>query len=224
MTKKIEEKGGWGIDKVPYPKGAASIWTRDLLCVGCGICEVACAIYHFGEFNKELSRIKIQKRMTPVSKSIQTVCAQCEPEERACEKACPLKDKPAIHFDEKNYHMTVDRDRCLGHKCGRCAAACGGDAIHFHPPDHDYAIVCDLCEKEGMRQPQCVEVCPRHALEYMAARMYPFLKDSSHLWRMNANEKVELIHKRTYPLKWDDLGVTEKPFSEEKGKGEEKND
>jgi Fe-S-cluster-containing hydrogenase component 2 len=141
-------------------------------------------------------------------------------EERECEKACPLKP-PAIRFDIENLHMTVDLDRCLGHKCGKCANACNGDAIHFHPLDYDYAIVCDLCEKNGVRRPQCVNVCPRQALEYMPTRSYPFLKDAQHLWRMSADEKAELIHKRTYPLEWDTLGVTEKPFSKRKG-GEER--
>ncbi len=208
---------GWGIDKIPYPEGTAMIWTRDLYCVGCRICQLACAMFHFGSLNRELSRIKIQKRMTPVSKSIQSVCAQCIPEERRCEKACPLKDKPAIYFDEQNLHMTVDKERCLGQQCGRCAEACGGDAIHFYPPDYDYAIVCDLCEKEGVRRPQCVDVCPAQALEYMSPRMWPFLKDVSHQWRMSADEKAELIHKRTHPLKWDSLGVTAR--QERKGEG-----
>jgi len=202
---------GWGIDKVPYPQGNALICTRDLLCVGCGICELACAVYHFGEFNKELSRVRIQKRMTPISKSLQTVCSQCNEEERSCQKAC-LLDPPAIHFDAKNLHMTVDVDRCLGAKCGKCAQACEGNAIHFYPPEHDYAIVCDLCEKEGKRQPRCVDVCPRQALEYISTRQHPFIKESQHLWKLGYDRKAEAIHKRTYPLAWDNLGPTDKTF------------
>jgi carbon-monoxide dehydrogenase iron sulfur subunit len=208
-----KEKTGWGIDNIPYPEGAALICTRDLLCVGCGICELACAFKHHGVLNRELSRISIHKRMTPVSKSLQTVCAQCGPEERRCEGACP-QDPPVIRFDEEGQHMTVDADRCLGEACGRCAEACGGDAIRFYPPEHDYAIVCDLCEEGGVRRPVCVDVCPRQALEYMAVRGYPYLKSSQHLWRIGVEEKTELIHKRTYPLEWDALGVTEEPFEE----------
>jgi Fe-S-cluster-containing hydrogenase component 2 len=214
-----ENKGktGWGIDNIPYPEGPAQVYTRDLQCVGCGICELACAFRHHGTLNRELSRIRIHKRMTPVSKSLQTVCAQCGPEERRCEKACPI-DPPVIHFDYENQHMTVDADRCIGKACGRCAEACGGDAIHFYPPEHDYALVCDLCEEDGLRRPQCVEVCPRQALEYMPSRGYPFLMTTQHLWRISADEKVELIHKRTYPLEMDNLGVTDKPFSERREK------
>jgi len=206
-------KTGWGFDNVPYPDGAALICTRDLLCVGCGICELACAFQHHGVLNRELSRITIHKRMTPVSKSLQTVCAQCGPEERRCEKACP-QDPPVIHFDEEEQHMAVDEERCLGHTCGRCAEACGGDAIHFYPPEHDYAFVCDLCEEDGVRRPSCVNVCPRQALEYMPARAYPYLRSAQHLWRIGVGEKAELVHKRTHPLGWDGLGVTKEPFRE----------
>lgn len=207
-------KTGWGIDNIPYPEGPAQINTRDLQCVGCGICEMACAYEHNGTLNRELSRIRIHKRMTPVSKSLQTVCAQCGAEERNCEQACPLEPS-VIYYDEENHHMTVDTERCIGHTCQMCAKACGGDAIHFYPPDHDYAIVCDLCEDAGTRRPQCVEVCPRQALEYMPSRAYPFLNNAQHLWRIGADEKVTLIGKRTFPLELDNLGVTDEPFSEE---------
>ena len=50
-----------------------------------------------------------------------------------------------------------------------------------------------------------------------ARRGYPFLKQAQHLWRIGADEKSELIHKRTYPLSWDALGVTDKPFREKEG-------
>ena len=213
-SKKEETQKGWGIDNIPYPEGNALINTRDLNCVGCGICEMACAYFHYGVLNRELSRIRIHKLMTPLTKSLQTVCAQCGSEERDCEKACPV-DPPVIHYDDEARRMSVDVERCLGEKCGKCATACGGDAIHFYPPEHDYAIVCDLCERDGVRQPMCVDVCPSQALEYMPARAYPFLKEAPHLWRISAEEKVELIHKRTYPLGWDSLGVTEEPFEDD---------
>lgn len=221
MSEKEEKvKTGWGIDNIPYPEGSALICTRDLLCVGCGICELACAFRHYGVLNRALSRIRIHKRMTPVSKSVQTVCAQCGLEERHCEKVCP-QDPPVIHYDEEKQHMVVDAERCLGHECGRCAEACAGDAIHFYPLEHDYAIVCDLCEEDGVRRPQCVDVCPRNALEYIPARSYPYLKSAQHLWRIGAEEKAQLIHKRTYPLDWDGLGVSDEPFKEGRAKSDD---
>ena len=95
MTEGKAEKGkveklGWGVEHLPYPTGHAFIHTRDNLCVGCGICEMACSMFHYGVINRELSRIRILKYLTPISKAIQSICVQCDKkEERECEKACP---------------------------------------------------------------------------------------------------------------------------------------
>ena len=66
----VEAKNGWGVDNLPYPSGPAFIQSRDDLCVGCGICEMACSMFHFGVINRELSRIRILKYLTPVSKAM----------------------------------------------------------------------------------------------------------------------------------------------------------
>ena len=50
----------------------------------------------------------------------------------------------------------------------------------FIHPEADYPLVCDLCETNGERRPECVEVCPNFALEYMAPQIPTALrKDSS---------------------------------------------
>ena len=201
----VEAKNGWGVDNLPYPSGPAFIQSRDDLCVGCGICEMACSMFHFGVINRELSRIRILKYLTPVSKAIQSVCVQCDKkEERECEKACPL-DPPAIFYDEKKLHMNADVDRCLGPKCGRCREACSAKIPRFYT-EHDYPLICDLCEKEGERRPQCVEVCPNHALEYMPSRDQRYVVSTAHLWRIHPDEKAELISKRLHPLTKDIVG------------------
>ena len=35
-------KEGWGVEGLPYPAGLALIQARWDLCIGCGMCEVAC--------------------------------------------------------------------------------------------------------------------------------------------------------------------------------------
>lgn len=205
-TVKVKSKKvGWGVENLPYPKGPAFIQTRWDLCVGCGICEMACSMFHYRKINRELSRIRILKYLTPVSKAIQSVCVQCDKKERECEKACPV-DPPAIHFDKKMLHMKVDMERCLGHKCGRCKEACHAKIPRFYPPEHNYVLVCDLCEKNGKRKPQCVEVCPAHALEYMPAEDRRYGVSTAHLWRIHPDEKAELTSKRLYPLPKDTVG------------------
>ena len=187
---------GWGAEDMPPPEKAGLIQTRWDRCVGCGACEVACAMFHYGVLNRELSRIRIFRYQLPLPKSVQNVCCQCTEEERECQKACPV-DPPAIHYDEEKHHMTVDTDRCLGSSCAECAAACPAEVPRFYPDFHDHSMVCDLCERDGVRKPQCVEICPHHALEFMRPQFPP------HLERIHPDDKAEYLSKRLYPLPKD---------------------
>jgi len=193
-------KEGWGREDLPYPSGVALIEARWDLCTGCGMCEVACSMFHYGVINRELSRIRIYRYLLPVPKSVQNVCSQCSEKERECQKACPL-DPPAIYFDEEKLHMAVDTERCLGSKCAKCGEACPAKVPRFHPPEADYALVCDLCEVDGERRPQCVEVCPYYALEFMAPK-FP-----QHLERIHPNEKAGYLAKHLYPLPKDRVQI-----------------
>lgn len=162
-------------------------------------------MFHYGVINRELSRIRILKYLTPVAKAIQSICVQCDTaEERECEKACPL-DPPAIFYDDKRLHMRVDAARCLGPKCGQCRKACPAEIPRF-PADHNYPLICDLCERDGERMPRCVDVCPNYALEFMASRDQRYLVSTAHLWRIHPDEKAAFIAKRLYPLTRDIVG------------------
>ena len=191
-------KTGWGIENIPFPEGTAYIQPRWDLCIGCGMCEIACSMYHYGVINRELSRIRIYRYLTPIPKSVQNVCAQCREEERECQKACPMSP-PVIYYDEKKLHMTVDSERCLGSSCNECRQACPADIPRFYLPEHDYPLVCDLCKKDGERKPQCVEVCPTYALEFMKPS-FP-----QHLERIHPDEKAECLSRRLYPLPKDKI-------------------
>ncbi len=187
---------GWGREKISYPEGAAYISARWDLCVGCGACEVACSMEHYGVINRELSRIRIYRFLLPLPKSVQNVCSQCPEEERECQKACP-QDPPVIYYDEELWHMVVDEERCLGSDCGQCQKACPAEIPRFYPPGKNFPMVCDLCEKDGRRRPQCVEICPTQALEYIAPD-FP-----QHLERIHPDQKAFFLGKRLYPLSTD---------------------
>lgn len=187
-------KKGWGNEDIPFPVGLAYIQTRWDLCIGCGLCEQSCSMSHYGVMNKELSRIRIYRYLTPLPKSVQNVCSQCREEERECQKACPVS--PAvIYYDKSTFHMKVDEERCLGSSCGACRDACPARVPRFS--HHEYPLVCDLCEKNGERRPQCVEVCPTNALEFMAP-LFP-----QHLERIHPDEKAACLSRRLYPLTGD---------------------
>lgn len=184
---------GWGKVGYPYPEGHAFIECDEMKCTGCGICEWACSMHHFGVMNKELSRIRVRKHLLPLPKGIQATCSQCQEEERECQKACPPKVN-ALYYDEKLQHMVIDREKCTA--CMRCVEACPAGMIRVYEAVQAEPFMCDLCDVDGTgkRDPQCVAVCPAQAL---------YFKDEtpSHLWRISLDEKAELIAKRLYPLR-----------------------
>ncbi len=203
-----EKREGWGKENYPYPMGVAFIECDEMKCVGCGICQMACSMKHFGVINKELSRIQVRKYLLPLPKAVQVTCVQCPDPERECEKACPVSPA-AIHFDKDLLHMVVAQDRCLGNECLQCQAACSAEAVISYPQASPIPFVCDLCDTEnkGNRDPQCVNVCPTSALyflESMGARVgYPVNKDNL---RKHPDEKADLIAKRLYPLTKKSMG------------------
>ena len=201
-----EVEGGWGKEKYPYPQGAGYIECDELKCVGCGVCQMACSMMHFQVINKDLARIQVRKYLLPLPKAIQTTCVQCQAEERQCEKACPV-DPPAVYFDAKTLHMVFDAERCLGEKCLLCKKACSSDAIRIYPAMSPTPFVCDLCDvkNQGVRAPQCVNVCPYGALYFKtsAGRFGYSIRD---VLRKHPDEKADLIAKRLYPLPKDSMG------------------
>ena len=200
------ERKGWGKENYPNPRGPAFIETDEMKCVGCGICQMACSIKHFGVLNKDLARIQVRKYLLPVPKAVQVTCVQCSDQERECEKACPM-NPPAIYFDKDSLHMMVAEDRCLGEKCMMCQRACSAEAVRIYPSVSRAPFVCDLCDTEnnGNRSPECVNVCPTGALYFKASSLRHgyFYQD---IMRKHADEKADLIQKRLYPINRENMG------------------
>ncbi len=221
MTEEAKKKGGvnpaqpsvkqkaegWGKENYPYPTGAAFIECDEMKCVGCGICQMACSMKHFGIINKELARIQVRKYLLPLPKAVQVTCQQCAAEERECEKACPVTPK-VIHFDKDLLHMVIDEERCLGEDCLQCRDACSARAIRIYPSVSPAPFVCDLCdtEKNGNRDPQCINVCPSGALYFSKSADLRFGYSVQDLFRKHADEKAALIAKRLYPLHRESMG------------------
>ena len=199
---KVQSMPVWGREVYPPPPGVGFIESNDMKCVGCGLCAEACSMQHFGVINKDFSRIYVRKFLLPMPKAIVVTCAQCQAEERPCEKACPVTP-PAIYFDEKTLHMVINEDTCTG--CLLCQEACGTEAIHFNQDVSDIPFVCDLCDTQntGERDPQCVKICPTTALYFhnREDRGRP-LRDT---FRRSTDEKAEMIAKRLYPLTRDSI-------------------
>ena len=207
QDQKRDEPKGWGKENFPSPGGPAFIECDEMKCVGCGICQMACSMKHHGVINKELARIQVRKYLLPLPKAVQVTCVQCQENERECEKACPVSP-PAIYYDKNLLHLVFAVDRCVGNSCLQCLEACPAKAIRSYPAVCATPFVCDLCDAEnsGQREPQCVNVCPYGALNYLSSQEHRFDYTVQDIRRKHADEKAELIAKRLYPLDKNSMG------------------
>ena len=123
-------------------------------CVGCGVCEFACAQEKEHTLNPIKSRIRITRG--PPFIHLATTCRQCE--DTPCIRACP---KEALHQSEETGAILVDQDKCDG--CKWCLEACAYGAITYDR-DADTVKVCDLCGGK----PVCKEICPEEAIDFVA--------------------------------------------------------
>jgi len=122
-------------------------------CVGCTVCEYACAFEKEKVFNPLKSRIRTV-RLHPLI-NLAVTCRLCE--DAPCVAACP---REALEQSEKTGIILVDEEKCNG--CGWCIEACDYGAITLHP-EKRVVVVCDLCDGE----PKCIQWCPEEALDFV---------------------------------------------------------
>lgn len=121
-------------------------------CIGCGVCEYACATDKGeGNWNPIRARIRVV-RMAPVFNFALT-CRGCV--DARCVKACPER---AIVQSENNSLLIIDEQKCKG--CDWCVQACPHGGITIQA-ETGKAVACNLCEGE----PQCIQACPEDALQ-----------------------------------------------------------
>ncbi|MCD6290955.1 MAG: 4Fe-4S dicluster domain-containing protein [Anaerolineae bacterium] len=141
------------------------VYAREEYCIGCGLCEIHCAVQHsisrdiIFAFKREMPKPQprnIVERLGPDSLSVQ--CRHCE--EPLCVYSCLAG---ALHRDEATGAIIVDSERCIG--CWTCVMACPYGVIQ--PGTYDgssVAVKCDLCP--DLEVPACVANCPNGALVY----------------------------------------------------------
>jgi electron transport protein HydN len=144
-------------------------------CIGCRVCEVACAVAHADREIKTVGNMdfSIKPRLYLVKTPEVTMPVQC----RHCEDAPCLKSCPVSAIKEKDNMIVIDEAGCIG--CKSCMIACPFGAIELIVSQQEYirndqddleakpgivASKCDLC---GGSSPVCVDVCPRKALQYV---------------------------------------------------------
>jgi carbon-monoxide dehydrogenase iron sulfur subunit len=122
------------------------------LCVGCQICELACAAEKDNTFDITRSRI-FNVRVEP-SLMMSVTCRLCDPP--TCVVSCP---RDALSQDAETDIILVDREKCAG--CSWCVEACEFGVI-IQDRANTTVDICDLCI--GRDVPACVEYCPKEAL------------------------------------------------------------
>lgn len=122
-------------------------------CIGCGICELVCALKHFEANNptKSAIRVSISWPDSPVI----AFCKHCD--EMHCETQCP---NGAITRSGDG-RVLIDTEKCQGPGCYQCVDVCPEEGLFVHPGVRT-PIKCDLCGGD----PECAKWCPTRCLRY----------------------------------------------------------
>ena len=123
-------------------------------CSGCSICELVCAIKHFGVNNPKKSAIRVRTTYPSPAGNKPVVCSQCD--EPACAEACPTDA-----LERVDGVIRLDEDKCI--YCFDCVEACPFEAMYVHR-DSGIPIKCDMCGG----QPECVAKCPKEAVRLVS--------------------------------------------------------
>ncbi|MBU3911773.1 MAG: 4Fe-4S dicluster domain-containing protein [Candidatus Omnitrophica bacterium] len=137
-------------------------------CLGCGSCEIACAVEHSRSktldiaIKEELLPIKRRKaQFIDKGRAISTGCHHCE--DAACVTACM---SAAMYKDKKTGQTMHDADKCIG--CWMCIMSCPFGAL-TRERQEKVIVKCDLCPDRDVLalpagRPACVEACHTKAL------------------------------------------------------------
>lgn len=137
-------------------------------CIGCRLCEQICSMTHYGVSNPTKACIRII-RDHQAQMDIATYCHGCS--DAPCITACNFD---ALSRDPNTNAILVDVDNCVA--CRNCIRECPYAAPSMHP-NGDYVLICDLCGG----QPECVNICPEKAIQYLDIEKASNLYKSVHV-------------------------------------------
>ena len=151
------------------------------LCSGCKICELVCAIEHFGVNNPKKSAVRVLTTYPHPVMRLPIVCAQCKVP--VCADACPVGA-----LSRTNGVVKLDKDACIS--CMKCVGACPFGAIYAHA-EIDQPIKCDLCGGD----PKCVQKCPKEAIRLIPEQSLGESKRMNNILSYTHMKEIEFTEK-----------------------------
>jgi Fe-S-cluster-containing hydrogenase component 2 len=146
-------------------------------CSGCRICELVCALKHFGVNNPKKSAVRVVVAYPHPVVRMPVVCSQCKI--AACEQVCPVNA-----LSRKDGVVQLDTETCIS--CFKCVEACPFGALYAHD-DCDYPIKCDMCGGD----PECVKACPKGALRLIPEAVLGESKRLSNVLSYSQMKEIE---------------------------------
>ena len=131
-------------------------------CIGCKLCEIVCTLTNESCINPSRSRIEVIKVNPEVD--IPVYCYQCT--DAPCAEVCPVN---AISRN-KDGVMEIDDKVCIN--CRACSKACPFGSIGINSDGKVFK--CEMCDGD----PECVKICPTHALKYEQPEAMTYKKRS----------------------------------------------
>jgi len=151
------------------------------LCSGCRICELVCAIRHFGVNNPKKSAVRVVITYPHPVVRMPVVCSQCKT--APCEEVCPVN---ALY--QADGVVKLDTEKCIS--CRKCVEACPFGAIYAHE-ECDHPIKCDLCGGD----PECVRHCPKAAIRFIPEDVLGESKRVNNVLSYSHMKEIEFIEK-----------------------------
>jgi carbon-monoxide dehydrogenase iron sulfur subunit len=150
-------------------------------CSGCRICELVCAIKHFGVNNPKKSAIKVLTIYPHPVVRMPIVCSQCKV--LTCAQVCPVDA-----LQRSDGVLQLDKENCIS--CYKCVDACPFGAIYVHE-DYDLPIICDMCGGD----PECVKKCPTGALRLIPESTLGEFKRLNNVLSYTQMKEIEFYEK-----------------------------
>jgi len=150
-------------------------------CSGCRVCELVCAVEHFGVNNPKKSAVRVMVAYPHPVIRMPVVCHQCRVPK--CRENCPTDA-----ISHENGIVKIDGEKCIA--CHQCVISCPFGSIFTHQ-DVDTPFKCDLCGGD----PECVKACPKGALLFLPAHLTGQAHRMASLLKYAHMKEVEYVEK-----------------------------